>query len=241
MNWKRSAGLLLCGALIGATASIAQETPKPVAASETKVSNKPYTVAVWGDSIAAGGSMKWPDIAERMCNLVLNTGRPVRVVNLGIGGLPAAVARSQYAEKIAANTPDMVIIQFGFNDMRYDGSRGNRPLSTPEEFEKHITEMVTRCRDEAHARVILFGNHKAAANLMMPTGLTYDETRAEYSAVLKKVAAQTKVAYYDLSQELKVEGYSWKDFLSDDGIHLSPVGFNAYGRFAANIIAGTVK
>jgi lysophospholipase L1-like esterase len=165
--------------------------------------------------------------------------------------LPAALARHQFAEKISANAPDAVIIQFGLNDMRYDGSRydgsrydgsrGALPLSTLDEFASHLTEMMTRCRDDAHARVIVFGSHKTCVNLVLPSGRTYDEARADYSAVAQKVSATQKVEYHDLAQELQLEDTNWMDFLSADGVHLSPLGFHVYGRFAANVIAQTMK
>ncbi|HVF10719.1 MAG TPA: SGNH/GDSL hydrolase family protein [Abditibacteriaceae bacterium] len=241
MNFTGMAGPLLCGVLLGAMAAGAEEAPK-TDAPDAPATVKPLTVVVWGDSIAAGsGALQWPAIAERMCNLTLNTGRPVRVINAGISGLPAATARTQFAQKIMANAPDVVIIQFGFNDLRYDGSRGNAPISTLAEFEAHLTDMVARCRDEAHARVIVFGNHRTRVNLVLPSGRTYDEARADYALIAQKVAARAKVSYHDLAQELKVEGTMWTDFLADDGVHLSPLGFNAYGRFAANVIAQTVK
>jgi lysophospholipase L1-like esterase len=201
------------------------------------MSETPTTVVVWGDSIAAGSAeYQWPAIAERTCNLVLNTGTPVRVVNKGVGGKPACHARHEFEERVLAHKPALAIIQFGFNDMRYDGSRGDQPLSTPAEFEEHLQVMVRRCREEAQARVVLFGNHRTQLNLLMPTGKSYDETRVEYDGAVRRVAAAMDVPYYDLSEELKVPGASWTEFLVADGVHLSPLGYHAYGRFAANVM-----
>ena len=39
-------------------------------------------------------------------------------------------------------------------------------------------------------------------------------------AVARQVAGKAKVEYYDLAQELQVDGATWTDFLSIDGVHL---------------------
>jgi len=203
------------------------------------MSETPLTVVVWGDSIAAGSAeLQWPALAERTCNLVLNTGQTVRVVNEGVGGKPASHARHEFEERVLAHKPALVFIQFGFNDLRYDGSRGDKPLSTPAEFEEHLRDMVRSCRELAGAKVVLFGNHRTQLNLTMPGGKSYDEMRVEYDVVVRRVAANLQVPYYDLSEELKVPGASWTELLADDGVHLSPLGYHAYGRFAAGVIRG---
>ena len=46
----------------------------------------------------------------------------------------AAQAREEFAASVLLHRPDVVIIQFGLNDLRFDGSRGHLPISTPEEF-----------------------------------------------------------------------------------------------------------
>lgn len=271
MNFLRTAGTMLCLTLICAAMANADARPKPAprrakpAPAPTQPESakpdvmkplaqpadmedsekkpvKPITVVVWGDSIAAGtDGLDWPSITERTYNVALNQGRPVRVINAAVGGMATGAAKEQFDSAIKANAPDIVIIQFGLNDLRYDGSRGPAPISTLAEYKDNLTEMVKRCRDEAKARVVLFGNHKTRVNLVMPSGRTYDEARAEYCSAMRQVALQNKVEFHDLSQELTLEGATWTDFLSVDGVHLSPLGFNAYGRFAANVIARTVR
>ena len=217
--------------------SLAQEPQQEIKTDVTK----PLTVVVWGDSIAAGGDLNWPALAERACNLALNVGRKVKIVNGGVGGLPAAQAREDFETRILEHAPDMVFIQFGLNDLRFDGSRGAQPISTSQEFAHHIREMVVKCRDVAHARVVVLGNHRTRANITMPSGRTYDQARADLCAVARQVATEEKVEFHDMAKELVVEGSTWTDFLADDGVHLSPQGLYAYARFAANIIAQTKK
>jgi lysophospholipase L1-like esterase len=98
------------------------------------------TVVVWGDSIAASG---WPQLMEHTFNSCCNTGVSIRVVNSGKGGNPAARAVREFNASVLAHRPAVVFIQFGFNDQRFDGSRGTRPISTPTEFRSHLAEMIS--------------------------------------------------------------------------------------------------
>jgi lysophospholipase L1-like esterase len=201
-------------------------------------SEKSYVVVVWGDSIAAGigePGKAWPAQAEFIFNVAVNTGRSIKIHNEGVCGMPAAQARKEFQSRILPHQPDLVIIQFGFNDLRHDGSRGPLPISTPEEFEEHIERMVRDCRDTARAKVVLLGNHRARSMLEMPTGLTYDETRIRYKQGMAKVAGKMGVPYVDMEEELKGAG-DWREIICEDGVHLSPPGLSAYACIGVNII-----
>ncbi|MCC7147301.1 MAG: SGNH/GDSL hydrolase family protein [Phycisphaeraceae bacterium] len=194
-----------------------------------------YNVVVWGDSIAAGNSEhNWPAIAEHLFNTGMNTGRPVRMINQSFHGKPAAQARLEFPERVAKHNPDLVIIQLGFNDMRYDGARGHQPISTLAEFASHLTEMVQLCRTQTKAKVILLGNHRSRSALILPTGLPYDQARAQYNQVVRAVAQEQQTPFYDLANELTMPHADWMDFVCHDGVHLSPLGYIAYAHFVVN-------
>lgn len=198
---------------------------------------QPYRVVVWGDSIAAGDAQfQWPAIAEHLFNQFLNTGRPVVIKNEGVSGKPAAEAVKEFDQRVRPHKPDLVIIQFGLNDVRHDGSRGELPLSTPEEFRRHLAEMIRRCRQETSAEPVVLGNHRLRANLRFPTGLLYDEARQVLTTAAAELCAQMNVEFHDLARELRVEGVDWTALLNDDGFHLSKLGFMTYAQFAANLI-----
>ena len=197
----------------------------------------PCTVLVWGDSIAASG---WPQRAERIFNVALNVGRSIKVVNKGVGGLPAAVACGGFNDAVLPDRPEIVIIQFGLNDLRHDGSRGALPISTPDEFKRHLTAMVRMCLDRLNDTVILFGNHRTRPLLTMPTGLGYDETRAQYNEVTRHVARETGVSYCDIEGVMTAAGLYPEQVVAQDGIHLSPLGLEAYAQIAASELAKAV-
>lgn len=198
---------------------------------------EPYTVVVWGDSIAASG---WPAHAEFSFNVALNTGRPIRIINQGVGGKPASHARNEFDQRIAPHKPDLVIIQFGFNDQRYDGSRGDKPLSTPAEFADHLRDMVTRCRSLG-AKVLVLGNHRAPRPQVLPSGLTYDEARIAYSQVARNVATTLAVPFIDMAEAIVFPGVPWHTMTNEDGVHLTETGKHAYACVVSSAIMKIMK
>ncbi len=194
---------------------------------------KPFVVLVWGDSIAASG---WPALAERYFNVVLNTGRPIRVINKGVPGLCTTGARQLFEKSVMSEKADLVIMQFGLNDARHAGVRGPLPLATPEEFERNLFAMIRAVRARMKARVVLFGNHATRSFLKLPTGLPYDKARACYNAASRRVGLRERVPYHDMSKVLAAFGLGTHEVVSDDGVHLSPLGQRAYAQFAANLI-----
>ena len=198
----------------------------------------PYRVVAWGDSIAAGNAdTAWPGVAERSCQVVINTGRPVQVINEAVCGKPAAHAVREFEARILPHRPDLVIIQFGFNDVRHDGSRGPDPLSTPEEFEQHLASMIRQCRGQAQADVIVLGNHRTRTNIRFPTGRTYEESRILYNAIARRTAAQAGVEFHDMSDPAHLpDATGWQELVVPDGVHLSPLGVTVYGRAIATWI-----
>lgn len=193
--------------------------------------HQPVTVVVWGDSIAASG---WPQLMERTWNVCSNAGTAIRVVNSGRGGNPAARARHEFLTSVLIHRPEVVIIQFGLNDQRYDGSRGALPLSTPEEFGDHLGEMIRCCRVQACAEVLVFGNHRTLVPLLMPSGLSYDDTVQRYKRVAAQAAAVGGARFVDMELALRHPDVPYTRLLSDDGVHLSELGKQFYARVAAS-------
>ena len=193
-----------------------------------------FTVVVWGDSIPASGPNSWPETAEFIYNNLTNTGRSIKVINSSVGGKPAARARDEFEERVAKHSPDLVFIQFGFNDMRYDGKRDNQQISTIPEFGDHLRSMIEEC-EELGAKVVVLGNHRPATVLIMPDGKSHAQKTSEYNEAARQTALACKAAYFDISEQ-EVPGGSWRDLVCDDCVHLSEFGRHIYGQFAANII-----
>lgn len=200
--------------------------------------HSPYVVVVWGDSIAAAG---WPALAETTHNVSMNVGRAIKVINESQGGMPAAVARTQFEQRIAKHSCDLVVIQFGFNDLRYDGSRPGKPISTTEEFADHLRNMATRCRSECSAKVLFLGNHKARRPHILPGGVGYDQAREAYSQVTRAVARDLEAPFIDMSKAIITPGIPYSDYVNEDGVHLSPLGLHSYASVVGSAIGQILR
>jgi len=191
------------------------------------------TVVVFGDSITAPKELT--EHLYFMFLVALNRGDNIRVVNASQGGRPAAAAVSQVGWRVLIHQPDVVIVQYGFNDVRHDeqsGARG-KPISTPGEFDRHLRGIVTQIREGSRAKVLIIANHKADQNLILPTGRGYDESRVLYNEVGKRVAAEMKTDHLDMEAAFAATPHPFTAFVSDS-VHLSPLGIRYYATTLAN-------
>ncbi len=205
---------------------------------------KPFVVVVWGDSIAANNGRPesgWPAMCGSLAEVVASTGREVKIVNEGVCGMPAAQAAREFETRVKAHDPDLVFIQFGANDVRWERGRGGRPLSDEAEFARHLASMIRACLAETRARVIVLGYHRPRRHFRFPDGRTYQEAYTRYNALAAEAAAACGVAYFDLSRELPYDDYDWKELVCEDGVHLSATGNHAYADFAGNRILDAIQ
>lgn len=203
------------------------------------MNEKPFVIVAWGDSIAANNGWPeqgWPAMCELTTAVVTSTGRRVTIRNEGVCGMPAAQAVLEFETRVKPHDPDLVFIQFGANDVRYEQGHGGRPLSTEVEFTQHMTAMIRACHEGTRARVIVFGYHRPRRHFRFPNGLTYQEAFARYNALAAEAAAACGAEFYDLSRALPYDDYEWKELVCEDGVHLSATGNHAYADFAANLI-----
>lgn len=194
-------------------------------------------VVVWGDSIAANNNQPnaWPTICQQLLQVVAYPGVPIAIHNEGVCGKPASQAVTEFSTRIQPHAPDLVIIQFGFNDLRYDNVHAGQPLSTLEAFEAHLTTMTRQCREETHAKVILVANHRPRRYITMPNGMTYGQTLLAYNNVTQCVAEAEGTCFCNIIESLSPH-YDWKELVCNDGVHLSPIGNTAYADYMGGLI-----
>lgn len=193
-------------------------------------------VVIWGDSICCTppGSC-WGDILQGIFTASYNPGCTLNVVNSGVGGMPARVAVTQFQEKVAAFEPDLVIICFGMNDMRYTGSRPGLPISTPDEFEGFMDTMIRQCRGIG-AEVLVLGYHLPDTFGTLPGGKTRAELTKIYNTSSKKVAGKNQADFIDISQ-VDLHGAHPRDTVVGDGVHLNDYGARVYYGTVASWLA----
>jgi len=117
-----------------ATGTIAADNPQPA---------DPITVVTLGDSITKGvrsgvsAEQTFASLVEKELNA---TGRPVRVINVGIGGERTDQALSRF-EQIVQLDPDVVTVMYGTNDSYVDQGELASRISV-DEYRQNLTQLV---------------------------------------------------------------------------------------------------
>jgi len=197
-------------------------------------SKRRLTVVVYGDSITADKEIT--EHLGHLFGLALHNGDDIRFVNASQGGRPAAAALKLVEAQVLVHQPDVVFVQYGFNDVRHDTQTGamNRPISTPEEFETHLSGIVEQIRAAAATtQIVLIGNHRSDSFLVLPTGKTYEQSRLIYKAAAERVAQKFQTHWLDMEACFDSTGRRHTEFIRDM-VHLSPIGQLHYASFMAN-------
>ena len=202
---------------------------------------KPYQVVVWGDSIAREGSSPWPDHCQSHLNVSCFTGREVKIVNIARCGLSGVMGQHLFDKEVKPADPDLVVIQFGFNDLRHDSSVGAHPIGTPDRFEEAMRSMIRNSKSIG-ADVLVLGIHDYTfgALRLYPGGLNGDQTTEIYRLRAKSAAAQEGADYISMKDAAAAQGLSPRD-ITCDGCHLSETGKLIYTLTVSNYILNKLK
>lgn len=197
---------------------------------------EPYKVLVWGDSIARQNEVPWPESCRYSFEVSCFCGRMVEFINIAQCGLAAVHGQNYFEEKVRPVQPDLVIIQFGFNDMRHDTAHNGAPIGTPDQYEEAMCNMIRNARSTG-AEVLVLGNHNISfgAIRLYPTGLNGDETVDVYRQRAKRAAEKEGAAFINMAEVLESQGLPPR-VATCDGCHLSPDGVKVYAITVCNFI-----
>jgi lysophospholipase L1-like esterase len=110
----------------------------------------------FGDSVTKGAPyVAAPDcfaqlLARRVNHRLQGSGRRFRCVNAGVGGENSAEGLARIESDVLTHSPDLVAVEFGLNDIRYEPEK----RIPPEQFAGNLTRIVQHLRD-AEAGVLL--------------------------------------------------------------------------------------
>ena len=183
-----------------------------------------------GDSVTAAG---WPAALERMLRRAGAEG--VRVVNAGVRGNTSGQGLRRLERDVLSLRPWLVLVQFGFNDCNVV-LNGPRPRVSLTRFRENLTAIVGRIR-ESGAEPVLIVNYHTLMQRVLPDGRPYEEQNREYSEAMSVLASAMGTRSIDLRDLFPGPGIELSAALAEDGIHLSPVGVEAYARILGAFLA----
>jgi len=172
-----------------------------------------------GDSGHGGfiGRLKVWHEGENEDNFVFNLG-----VSLDKEGETTTELIKRIVSEASIRNPELIFLSSGINDIRRSGSKDNPSATSPQQFEKNISEMIARARSVTQSVIFISTfpineKHDRAGNYLLP------QDAKNYAAITKRVCEKESVPYLDIFSEWSKINYS--DFLSSDGVHSNPQGY----------------
>ncbi len=163
---------------------------------------------------------QWPAAVAQALNMHL--------VNAGIGGNTTAHGLDRFERDVASTDPDFVTICFGTND--FYRKNGSEPQVTPEDYRANLTSMVEKVRTLGAVPILITSpiitETASGGAARYPEG-SVNAALDVYVEIMRDVAAKTDTDLIDI-HKLGDENYTSADFLSGDGVHLSPLGDDAF-------------
>ncbi|MBD0271592.1 MAG: SGNH/GDSL hydrolase family protein [Acetobacteraceae bacterium] len=203
----------------------------PVPASRSAVeAGEPLTVVAFGSSSTEGAGASAPALAyparlEALLKAAL-PGRPVRVLNRGVGGQDVVEMLARLDADVLAERPHLVVWQAGANA----ALRG----MDPQAFRGRLAEGLARLRS-AGADVVLMDNQLAPAVVSRPL-------HPYIAAALREAAAALSVPIFSrtgLMRLWEAAGTPPGELLHPDGLHHNDRGYACIAEaLAATILRG---
>jgi acyl-CoA thioesterase-1 len=147
-------------------------------------------IVAFGDSITAGGEATQPSLIfwQRWADYLQQKYPKARVtaVNGATGGDSTVQGLERLKAKVLDAKPEVVLIGFGMNDHNIGG------LTIPQ-FEKNLTEMISRIRTGTKAEIILFSTFPPN-----PKWKFGSHRMSEFAKATSRVAESAGCAYADV-------------------------------------------
>ena len=224
--------LLLCLLLLGINDRKAKAALLPPTGDENAAQQEPSKLKIvcYGDSIT---KRTYPDILANLVN--------ANVIKSAVAGHSTGQAMGRLESEVLPNSPDVVVILFGTNDLRVDNDRVH---VAPEEFRSNLTKMVTQCQENG-AKVVLctLPPIDAKAYFKRHDKKIYEDNGglasliADYRSIASIVATTNDATLVDLNGLLADDS----DWLSSDGVHPSEAGNAILAKHIATAVRPLLK
>jgi len=210
--------------------------------------NVSQTLVCFGDSVTQGvphcaPEDTFPALLERRLNWRYAPQLTFTVHNAGVGGENTVEALARLDESVLTHRPDLVTVEFGLNDIRYDGTK----RVYEEEFAANLRTIHGRLT-AAGAQVVLmtpnpivdcYHEYSKGTDYYAPWG-GCNGACAAYAAIIRQVAADLNCALCDIyaafvrkaiEAEFRGETCNWSDLRvlgglisTRDGVHPTAAG-----------------
>ena len=205
-----------------------------------------YKVIGFGDSITLGAKAskqeyQWLDVFG--AQLKLFSAKEVEVINQGVGDNTISPRTTNYEESVKPSAlervtkdvindnPDMVLICFGLNDMRF---------GTPVEiFQEDLDKVVQKIKQGLPKAQLLLTNvfHMTGFDRYEPRDRGSIGLTKLYNLAIKLVGEKHTIPVADVSAAMAFQDY----LIHDDGVHGNDLGHKVIGNKAFECLVQNTK
>ncbi|MFC1497484.1 SGNH/GDSL hydrolase family protein [Verrucomicrobiota bacterium] len=186
-------------------------------------------IICFGDSITEAEGFpendKWPNLLQAKLDDLFKG--KYKVYNRGIGGNTTSQGFERIPTDVIPYLPAVVLIQFGFNDANVR-DWAEVPRVGLEEYKKNLYEFH-RIIGSQQGRSVFIVNHSIIPNAKKQlNGKTYYDNFMPYNEAVKEIARDVGTPIIDLPVIMKNRKVDLKEFVIEDGLHLSANGNHIY-------------
>ncbi len=182
-----------------------------------------WIVAVFlGDSLTAGfqqGPGYMPPRHYPFVNMLetslrvklseLKFGRDIALVNQGINGDSTWGMLERFSRNVESEKPDMVLIWGGINDLS--------SMKKPQDILPNVIELVERTKAIGATPIVL--------NVAPVAGTHFNDNIRELNQLTQKYCEESGIMFLDVYSELVDDEGKLTPIYSNDGVHLSDMGY----------------
>ncbi len=170
------------------------------------------TIVCFGTSITQGtphvpAEDTYPAVLERRLNRRLKREQAaVTVINSGVSGENSAEGLARIEPDVIAHHPDLVVIEFACNDVRYEPHK----RVEPDAFRENLLEMIERIREVCSDQILCtptpiidaFHVYSQQVDFYEPWG-GCNNALLEYDAIIREVADDTAAVLCDFQRAFR--------------------------------------
>ena len=199
-------------------------------------------IYILGDSICYGQLISlhstWATALAQKVSSYKNLKKEIIVQNCGINGNTTRQALERLHYDITSHSPNIVLVQFGMNDCNFWNTDNGHPRVSKDCFKYNLIEIISKIESCGADYFVLNTNHLSNKGKIYNGKIDYDQSNREYNelvreAYLELIKKGTEITLCDIEKDWEIKmqknpSINLKEFLLEDGIHLSSKGHKLY-------------
>lgn len=211
-------------------------------------------ITFFGDSIFTGqGVSIYKSWVSKIANFLDEYSKNFKydflITNSSVNGRTTRQALEDMQYQVMSQGVDILVIQFGLNDCNYWLTDSGMPRVSKGAYIANIKEIIDRGFAAGAKQILLNNNHPTSRTIDIITGtdITFEESNKEYSNAISQECLKfgPRVRFQNIYKSFKdvlhQSNTDIKDFLLEDGLHLSVKGHETYLNIMQPVIINSIE